>query len=445
MLREPTEILGDVVEQAVRLVRADGVILDLLDPSTGNLHWALDSGVRDLFTDEERAKLWISVGVGATGTAVAEDRVVIAGGDLATQFPPSPESTEFYERTGFQLDDRRADHRRGRPARGHRGLLEAARRLHARPTRAWSARWPARPRSPSRTRGSSTSSAARRAELAQTAEAERTLREIAGRVSAMRDQDEILQSVIDAAARLLQASGVDDRPDRRAGHGRGLARPARSRRGRRPTSSCSTTSRSTPTSASPGWRSGPGPTAWTGEYLEDRRFEHTPDRDTFVRESAIHSVLAAPLIHRDEVFGVINAYSDRVDAFDDTDAGPAGRAGRPGRRRHRQRPADRGAGAVARRRSPGGPTRSGPCARSPPASRPSWTRPRSSSRSPRRPPACSSPTAPGSTSTTRRSTRCAGRTPPATRCRRCPSGPGPAASSPARRWPAWRSPSGARS
>ena len=35
-------------------------------------------------------------------------------------------------------------------------------------------------------------------DLARTAEAERTLREIAARVSATRDQDEILQAVIDA-------------------------------------------------------------------------------------------------------------------------------------------------------------------------------------------------------------------------------------------------------
>ena len=54
-----------------------------------------------LFSAEERAQLWISVGVGATGTAVAEDRVVVADDDLAALFPPSPESTEFYERTGF--------------------------------------------------------------------------------------------------------------------------------------------------------------------------------------------------------------------------------------------------------------------------------------------------------------------------------------------------------
>ena len=50
VLREPGEILRDVVTQAGRLVDADGVILDLLDPTTGNLHWAMDDGLSDLFT-----------------------------------------------------------------------------------------------------------------------------------------------------------------------------------------------------------------------------------------------------------------------------------------------------------------------------------------------------------------------------------------------------------
>src|SRR6185436_4100042 len=44
--------------------------------------------------------------------------------------------------------------------------------------------------------------------LARTADAERTLREIAGRVSATHDQDEILQAVIDASVRLLGATGA---------------------------------------------------------------------------------------------------------------------------------------------------------------------------------------------------------------------------------------------
>ena len=94
-LRDPAEILQEVVELASRLVGGNGAILDLLDPTTGNLHWAFDDGLSQQFSAEERSQLWISVGVGATGVAVAEDRVVIAGGDLADLFPPSPESTDF--------------------------------------------------------------------------------------------------------------------------------------------------------------------------------------------------------------------------------------------------------------------------------------------------------------------------------------------------------------
>lgn len=82
-LRDPAEILQEVVELASRLVGGEGAILDLLDPATGNLRWAYDDGLARLFTPEERAKLWISVGHGATGVAVAEDRVVVAGDDLS--------------------------------------------------------------------------------------------------------------------------------------------------------------------------------------------------------------------------------------------------------------------------------------------------------------------------------------------------------------------------
>ena len=101
-LRDPAEILQEVVELASRLVGGEGAILDLLDPDSGNLRWAYDDGLGRRFSDEERAHLWISVGEGATGVAVAEDRVVVAGDDLASLFPPGPENTTFYERTGFR-------------------------------------------------------------------------------------------------------------------------------------------------------------------------------------------------------------------------------------------------------------------------------------------------------------------------------------------------------
>jgi len=60
---------------------------------------------------------------------------------------------------------------------------------------------------------------------------------------------------------------------------------------------------------------------WTGSYLDDDRFEHTPARDAFVRESGIRSVIAAPLLHREVLVGAITVYGDRVDAFDEEDAG----------------------------------------------------------------------------------------------------------------------------
>ena len=157
-------------------------------------------------------------------------------------------------------------------------------------------------------------------ELAETADAERTLREIAARVSAMRDQDEILQSVIDAAARLLQASGVTI--DLLGDEGMAEAWPD-------PDFSARTKANFDlimnlevdATVGVSGLAITTREAAWTGDYLADERFAHTDDRDGFVRESGIRSVIAAPLVHRDEVLGVINAYSDRADAFDGKDAG----------------------------------------------------------------------------------------------------------------------------
>ena len=60
---------------------------------------------------------------------------------------------------------------------------------------------------------------------------------------------------------------------------------------------------------------------WSGSYLDDERFEHTPARDAFVREADIRSVIAAPLIHRETLVGAITVYGDRPDAFGEEQAG----------------------------------------------------------------------------------------------------------------------------
>ena len=46
-IREPGDVLQHVVDEAVRLLRADGAVLDLFDPDSETLHWAYDAGCTD--------------------------------------------------------------------------------------------------------------------------------------------------------------------------------------------------------------------------------------------------------------------------------------------------------------------------------------------------------------------------------------------------------------
>jgi GAF domain-containing protein len=59
---------------------------------------------------------------------------------------------------------------------------------------------------------------------------------------------------------------------------------------------------------------------WSGDYLSDDRFVHTDERDRFVREAGIGSVIAAPLLSGGEVIGTITVYVDRQNAYDEQDA-----------------------------------------------------------------------------------------------------------------------------
>ncbi|MGH2473676.1 MAG: GAF domain-containing protein, partial [Candidatus Limnocylindrales bacterium] len=318
-MRDPAEILQEVVELASRLVGGEGAILDLLDAETGLLRWAYDDGVGRRFSEEERANLWISVGDGATGAALAEDRIVIAGDDLADLFPPGPANTAFYERTGFRSmiaapitgDTGPQGVIEVYAVRPHAFDDEDATLIRALAGQAAIAITNAR---------LITELAASRAELARTADAERTLREIAASVSAMRDKDEILQAVADAATRLLRSSGamID------------LLEPTTSVTGAwtyRHTDEALRTDRGflaevelEPDAGVSGRAIRTHQVESTGDYLSDERFTHTPERDRFVREGGIRSVMAAPLVQRSEVLGAITVYSDRLDAFVESDA-----------------------------------------------------------------------------------------------------------------------------
>jgi PAS domain S-box-containing protein len=60
---------------------------------------------------------------------------------------------------------------------------------------------------------------------------------------------------------------------------------------------------------------------WTGDYLADDRFKHTPGPDAFVREHGIRSAMAAPIMGEQGVLGTLTVFSAARDAFGTSEAG----------------------------------------------------------------------------------------------------------------------------
>ncbi|MEA2614152.1 MAG: hypothetical protein QOI52_2111, partial [Chloroflexota bacterium] len=206
-IREPGSLLQQVVDAARRLVDADGSILDLVDPARKALRWSFDSGVGHAFAADELAELEIPIGLGATGVAVAENRLVTASDDLALQFPPSEINDRFFAVTGFRSMI-------VAPITGESGPLGAIEVYSTRPG--------AFDDDDAGVILSLASQAAiaitnarliddlerSRRELAARAETERSLRDIAARITSLGDPDEILARVVEESRRLLGSDGA---------------------------------------------------------------------------------------------------------------------------------------------------------------------------------------------------------------------------------------------
>ncbi len=207
-IHDPRGVLQRTVDAAKRLLTADGAILELVDADDGRmLRWAYDAGVSGNFDPRYVKELTLPIGVGLTGRAVAEGRVLIAADDLAAEFPESDESRHFFATTGYRSMV-------AAPISGEAGPLGAIEVYSARPeafdgrdgelllalaTQAAIAIANAR---------LIDELASSQFELARRAETERALREIAARITALRDPDEILQRIVDEAKRLLGSDGA---------------------------------------------------------------------------------------------------------------------------------------------------------------------------------------------------------------------------------------------
>ncbi|MDQ3870171.1 MAG: GAF domain-containing protein [Chloroflexota bacterium] len=204
----PDAVLRHAVDEAARLLSADGAIVFLLDPPTGRLRWAQLAGAS---TSSERSRLRsleLEEGVGMFHRALAEGQVLVADEYLADEtFQHSPPVDAFARDVGLQSLVVAPMIANGEPL-GGLGAFSVRRAAFGEPEAALLralADHAAVTMANARLIGELGRSTA---ELSRRADAERALREIAARIAAISDAGEILERVVDEAKRLVGADAA---------------------------------------------------------------------------------------------------------------------------------------------------------------------------------------------------------------------------------------------
>jgi GAF domain-containing protein len=312
--RDPGSLLQQVVDAAKRLVSADGSVLDLVEPSGDVLRWSFDAGVAHLFTADELTNMTIPVGIGATGKAVAENRVITAGDDPRTMFPDSAINDRFFDATGFRSMIIA-------PVTAESGPLGALEVYSTRPNafdeddagviRSLAAQAAI---AITNTRLIEELNRSRR-DVGRRAEAERSLREIAARITAIRDTGELLQHVADEAARLLGSDGaIIDLLDPISGTiSMGYVGGLDGDRSRRWETSRvgEDIVRRTIASRAP---------LYTIDYLGDPRFSLDAHGAAVANEIGLRSIAIAPLVSERGALGTLAVFSSTPGTFGENEA-----------------------------------------------------------------------------------------------------------------------------
>jgi PAS domain S-box-containing protein len=311
-------ILGRAVSETARLLQGDGAMSYLLD-DTGVLRFAHDAGITD-----DRRRSWVrslkvEIGVGLFGRAVAEG-VVVSTAD----YPSDPSFVHFPEadRLIAEMDIHSfvvAPMISGGRTFGAMGTfssrIDAFGDAQIALVRALADHAAAAMANADLIEELAHS----RVELERRADAERALREIGGRIIALRYPAEVLQRSVDEAARLLTADGA--RIDLLNEADGALYWAYDATTGRRPGLG--------PISGSGEAQAGEGISGravrtlgpvFTGDYLADDRFDHADAPDEHARKHDIRSAVAVPLIGDLGPLGTLTVYSSERDAFSEDDA-----------------------------------------------------------------------------------------------------------------------------
>ena len=309
-LRDPSAVLTRTIDEAKRLLNAETVIIHQIRPGTRELadfrarfETAPDAPPIDAVT--------VSIGQGIAGRAIGEGKVAWTGDYLEDDsFEHTQRADAWIRRSGYRSQ-------MSAPLIGETGGALGA-------ISAYSTREDAFDEDDSELIGALAAQAAivlgnarLYEELERRIEAQRSLGEIAARITAIREPGDVLQHALDEAVRLLDGDGgrielveadgtlhwafghsaIDLPIEREAGETAVIADEGVSGR--------AVAERTV---------------VRTPDYLSDESFVHAEAPDRYIRQHGIRSVISAPLIGEEGAIGSITVHSQARDAFDAADA-----------------------------------------------------------------------------------------------------------------------------
>ena len=308
-LRDPSAVLRRTVAEAKRLLGAEHLVIHQVRAGTREL-----ADYREVFSagpdTQPVDEVTVSIGQGIAGRAIEQAEVTWTGNYLADQsFAHTPKADEWIGRFGYHSQ-------MSAPLIGESGPLGAI--------TAYSSKVDAFTGDDAQLLGALASQAAivlgnarLYEELERRVEAQRSLGEIAARITAIRDPGDVLQRTLDEAVRLLDADGgrielVAETGGLHWAFGHSAIDLPIER-----------DEETDPVQANEGV-SGRAVierrVIRTGDYLADEQFTHAEAPDRYIRQHGIRSVMSAPLIGEDGAIGSLTVHSQSRDAFDDADA-----------------------------------------------------------------------------------------------------------------------------
>lgn len=309
-LRDPAAVLARTIDESRRLLHADHVVIHQLVPGTNEL-----ADYRDVMSSRPDANLadevTVGIGQGVAGRAIADRRVSWTGDYLGDEgFVHTERADEWMMSHGYRSQ-------MSAPLIGEEGAPLGAITAYAEQRDAFGA-------ADGELLGALASQAAivlgnarLYEELQRRIEAQRALGEIAARITAIRDADDLLQRTLDEAVRLLHADGgrielISEAGELRWAFGHAaIDLPIESRVEDGPRREVEGVA---------GQAIRDRQVVRTGDYLADESFAHGEAPDRYIRRHGIRSVMSAPLIGEQGAIGSITVHSQGLDAFGPSDA-----------------------------------------------------------------------------------------------------------------------------